>query len=74
MVGMMPARTLQTIAGAMAALFTVLFASLIAHVALCLDDARRQYAIGITDRFVTLAAVLVGSRSRPPATKRSAPK
>jgi len=55
-----PGRALHVAAGIIPATLTVLFAGLIAFIALALDSGRRQYALDIADRFVDLAAVLVG--------------
>lgn len=48
--------------GILPALLTVLFAGVIALLALVMDKQRRNYALQIADRFYNLAAVLVGAR------------
>lgn len=52
--------------GLVPALLTVLFAGLIALLALVMDKGRREYALKVADRFVKLAAVLVGASYPPP--------
>lgn len=59
-----PGRALHVAAGIVPATLIVLFAGLIALIALALDSGRRQYALDLADRFVDLAAVLVGT-TRP---------
>jgi hypothetical protein len=46
------------------AILIVLFAGVVALLALALDSGRRQYALDLADRFADLAAVLVGA-ARP---------
>jgi hypothetical protein len=60
MTGLTPARTLHLATGIIPATLTVLFAGLIALIALALDSGRRQYALDLADRFVDLASVLAG--------------
>jgi hypothetical protein len=55
-----PTRVLHVIAGIIPATLVVLFAGVIALIALALDPGRRQYALDLADRFVELASVLVG--------------
>jgi hypothetical protein len=60
-----PVRVLQVIAGIIPAILIVLFAGLIALIALALDPDRRQYALDLAERFADLASVLVAvPRSR----------
>jgi hypothetical protein len=74
-----PVRVLHVIVGFIPATLVVVFAGIIALIALALDPDRRQYALDIADRFIELAAVLVGvtvprrPRMAPPA-KRSLPE
>jgi hypothetical protein len=49
----------------------VIFAGLIALVALILDSSRRKYALDLAERFVDLASVLVGGTPPP---RRGAPR
>jgi hypothetical protein len=63
-----PDRVLHLAAGIIPATLIVLFAGLVALIALALDSGRRQYALDFADRFVDLAAVLVGA-SRPRKTQ-----
>jgi hypothetical protein len=65
-----PGRALQAILGIVPATLTVVFAGLIALVALGLDASRRQYALDLSDRFVDLAAVLMSSPRKPGAADR----
>ncbi len=53
-------RALHVAAGIVPATLIVLFAGLIALIALALDSGRRQYALDLADRFADLASVLVG--------------
>ena len=53
--------------GVIPATLTVIFAGLIALIALILDSSRRKYALDLADRFVDLASVLVGGT--PPALR-----
>jgi hypothetical protein len=65
------------------ALVTVLFAGVIALLALLMDKQRRDYALQVADRFYNFAAVLVGARPghddvnaeqhRPPSPSKSLP-
>jgi hypothetical protein len=48
--------------GMLPALVTVLFAGVIALLALLMDQQRRGYALQVADRFYNFAAVLVGAR------------
>lgn len=59
-------RTLQMVAGLVPATLVVLFGGIVALLALALDDSRRQYALDLADRFVNLAAVLVGNTRLTP--------
>jgi hypothetical protein len=59
-----PGRALHVGAGIVPATLTVLFAGLVALIALALDSGRRQYALDLADRFVDLASVLAGLRQR----------
>jgi hypothetical protein len=59
-----PGRALHVAAGIVPATLIVLFAGLIALIALALDSGRRQYALDLAERFADLAAVLVGA-TRP---------
>jgi hypothetical protein len=74
-----PARILHVVAGIIPATLVVVFAGVIAVIALALDSGRRQYALDLADRFIELASVLVGvavprrPRMTQPA-KRSIPK
>lgn len=54
-------RGLRMIVGVVPATLTVIFAGVIALLALGLGAERRQYALDLADCFVDLAAVLVGS-------------
>jgi hypothetical protein len=56
-----PARALHVVAGIVPATLIVLFAGLVALIALALDSDRRQYALDLADRFVDLASVLIGA-------------
>ena len=60
MLTLTPMRVLHMCAGLIPATLTVLFAGLIALLALGLDHSRRDYALDLAERFVELAAVLVG--------------
>jgi hypothetical protein len=53
-------RLLRFAIGALPALLTVIFAGVIALLALLLDKNRRDYALQVADRFIKFAAVLVG--------------
>ena len=50
----------QAVAGALPALLIVLFAGLLAFIALACGADRRRFALDYADRFVGLAGVLVG--------------
>jgi hypothetical protein len=50
----------QALAGALPALVIVIFAGLLALLALACEPGRRSYALDYADRFTNLAAVLVG--------------
>jgi len=54
----------RVVVGAVPALVVVVFAGLIALIALFMSKERRDYALGMAERSVDLAAVLVGS-ARP---------
>jgi lactam utilization protein B len=56
----------QAVAGAAPALVLVIFAGVLALLGLACDHGRRAYALAYADRFVDLAAVLVG-RPRGPS-------
>lgn len=73
---MPPGRALHVAAGIVPATLIVLFAGLIALIALALDSGRRQYALDLADRFVDLAAVLVGVTRprRPPVLQGAKPR
>jgi hypothetical protein len=49
--------------GMLPALLIVVFAGVIALLALIMDKGRREYALQVADRFIKFAAVLVGARS-----------
>lgn len=67
MTALPPGRALHMAAGIVPATLIVLFAGLVALIALALDSDRRQYALDLADRFVDLASVLVGpTRPRRP--------
>jgi hypothetical protein len=53
---------LLLVVGALPALIVILFASLIALIALFMGDRRQRYAVDIMERATELAAVLVGAR------------
>jgi hypothetical protein len=67
MTGLTPGRALHLAAGIIPATLIVLFAGLVAIIALALDSGRRQYALDLADRFADLASALVGA-TRPPRT------
>ena len=68
-----PGRALHVLAGIIPATLIVLFAGLIALIALALDAGRRQYALDLADRFADLASVLVGAtRPRRPQVLQGA--
>jgi hypothetical protein len=56
----------QAVAGAAPALVLVIFAGVLALLGLACDHGRRAYALAYADRFIDLAAVLVG-RPRGPS-------
>jgi hypothetical protein len=56
----------QAVAGAAPALVLVIFAGVLALLGLACDPGRRPYALDYADRFVDLAAVLLG-RPRGPS-------
>ncbi|MEO7196086.1 MAG: hypothetical protein ABIZ05_14955 [Pseudonocardiaceae bacterium] len=56
----------QPVAGALPALILVIFAGVLALLGLACDHDRRDYALAYADRFIDLAAVLVG-RPRGPS-------
>jgi hypothetical protein len=58
----------QSLAGALPALVLVIFAGVLSLLGLACDPGRRAYALAYADRFVDLAAVLVG---RPRGPSRS---
>lgn len=60
----------QSLAGALPALILVIFAGLLSLLGLVCDQGRRDYALAYADRFVDLAAVLVG---RPRKASRPGP-
>jgi hypothetical protein len=49
--------------GMVPALVTVIFAGVVALLALLMDKQRRDYALQVADRFYNFVAVLVGARS-----------
>jgi hypothetical protein len=53
--------TLRVIAGVLPALLVVVFAGVIALVALLMSEKRREYALAFAQHSVGLAAVLVGA-------------
>jgi hypothetical protein len=62
-----PSRSLAVgrfVLGMLPALLTVIFAGVIALLALPLDKGRRQYALQVADRSIKLAAILVGAQVR----------
>jgi hypothetical protein len=50
----------QSVAGALPALMLVIFAGALSLLGLACDQDRRDYALAYADRFIDLAAVLVG--------------
>jgi hypothetical protein len=70
----LPAPWLRFLLGSVPALLTVVFAGIIALLALALDKGRREYSLEVSDRFIKFAAVLVGtgqpSSARRPASRR----
>ncbi|MGH4006916.1 MAG: hypothetical protein ACRDTH_01880 [Pseudonocardiaceae bacterium] len=50
----------QLVAGALPALMLVIFAGVLSLLGLACDQGRRDYALAYADRFIDLAAVLVG--------------
>ena len=73
MTALPPGRAVHVAVGIIPATLTVLFAGLIALIALALDSGRRQYALDLADRFVDLASVLVGvTRPRRPEPLQAA--
>jgi hypothetical protein len=56
----------QAVAGAVPALLVVIFAGLLALLALACGPGRRAYALDSVDRLTALAAVIVGRSVRPP--------
>jgi hypothetical protein len=68
----------QSVAGALPALMLVIFAGALSLLGLACDQGRRAYALAYADRFIDLAAVLVGrprgpSRTDTGAVPQSAP-
>jgi hypothetical protein len=59
------------VAGALPALLVVTFAGVLALVALACGPGRRSYALAYADRFVDLAAVLVGYQRSLPRGSRT---
>ena len=73
MTALPPGRALHVAAGIVPATLVVLFAGIIALIALALDSSRRQYALDLADPFVDLASVLVGAtRPRRPQVLQAA--
>jgi hypothetical protein len=73
MITLTPGHVLHLAAGIIPATLIVLFAGIVSLIALALDSGRRQYALDLADRFVDLAAVLVGgTRSRRTQALRAA--
>jgi hypothetical protein len=60
----------QSVAGALPALILVIFAGLLALLGLVCEEGRRTYALAYADRFVDLAAVLVGRPRHAPRSDR----
>ncbi len=58
----------RSVAGAAPALLLVIFAGVLALLGLACDHDRRAYALAYADRFIDLAAVLVG-RPRDPSRR-----
>jgi hypothetical protein len=63
------------VVGIVPATLIVLFAGMVALIALALDTSRRQYALDLADRFADLASVLVGvtRRRRSPVLPSAKP-
>ena len=55
----------QAVVGAVPALLVVIFAGLLALLALACGPGRRAYALDSVDRLTALAAVVVGRSGRP---------
>lgn len=62
----LPPSLIRVVFGAVPALVTVVFAGLITFLALFMDKQRHDYALRVADRFVLLAAVLVGTTPTRP--------
>ncbi|MGH3687934.1 MAG: hypothetical protein ACRDQY_08550 [Pseudonocardiaceae bacterium] len=56
----------QSVAGALPALILVIFAGVLSLLGLVCEEGRRSYALAYADRFVDLAAVLVGRPRKAP--------
>jgi hypothetical protein len=59
----------QAVAGAVPALLVVIFAGLLALLALACGPGRRAFALDYADRLTDLAAVVVGRSDRPPSRR-----
>jgi hypothetical protein len=69
MITPVPGRSIQAVLGIVPAALVVIFAGVIALLALFLDPGRRQYAHDLVGQFVDLAAVIIGSPRRPALVK-----
>lgn len=56
---------IQILAAAIPALVIVIFAGIIALLALACESGRREYALAFADRAVDLSAVLIGAPRSP---------
>jgi hypothetical protein len=63
----------QPVAAALPALVLVLFAGVLALLGLACDQDRRAYALDYADRFIDLAAVLLGRPRTAPKTPNPGP-
>lgn len=54
----------QPVVGALPALVLVVFAGVLGLLALACEEKRREYALAYAEKFVSLAAVVVGSQPR----------
>ena len=62
----------QSVAGALPALMLVIFAGVLSLLGLACDQGRRAYALAYADRFIDLAAVLVGLPRKAPGVEEVA--